>query len=126
MALELQAIGVAESFKVKSPDLAALEMCLMEPAFVCSCRSARLAEKCGGGTFELLGPRRRLPSKVVSRRCMPFPRSCSLRSLRGGASSSLHYIVAAPPGRFDMSRGFLWSAWRKDVEAPTGRIGCHE
>jgi hypothetical protein len=74
----------------------------------------------------LPGPRRCLPSKVVSRRRMPCPRSYFLHSLCGVASSSLRYIAVAPPGRsFGVSRGFIRSVWHKDAEAPTGRFGCH-
>jgi hypothetical protein len=74
----------------------------------------------------LPGPRRRLPNKLVSRRRMPCPRSCSLHSLLGGASSNLFYIAIAPPNRSDVSCGFLRLAWRKDVEAPIGHIECRE
>jgi hypothetical protein len=123
MALELQDIGIGESFKAKPPDLTALEVCLKGAAFVCSRRSAQLVAKCHGGTFELPDPHRRLPSKVVSRRRMSCPRSCSLCSLCGDASFNLHYIVVAPPGCSGVSRDFLWSAWCKDMEAPTGHIG---
>jgi hypothetical protein len=55
---------------------------------------------------------------------MPCPRSCSLRFLHGGASSNLRFIVVAPPGRSDVSRGFLLSIWCKYVEDPSGRVGC--
>jgi hypothetical protein len=80
---------------------------------LCPRWSAQLAEKCRGGTFMLPGPRRHLPNKLVSRRRMPCPRSCSLHSLLGGASSNLFYIAIAPPNRSDVSCGFLRSAWRK-------------
>jgi hypothetical protein len=71
----------------------------------------------------LPGPRRCLPSKVVSRQRMPCPRSCFLR---GAASSNLRSIVVAPPGRYGISRGFLRSVRRKDVEATIGRFRCRE
>jgi hypothetical protein len=122
VALCLQAKGIGESFKAKSPDPAALEGCLKGAAR----RRARLAAKCRGETFELPGPRRHLPSKVVSRRRMPCPRSCSLRFLRCGASSDLRFIAVASPGRSGVSRGFLRSAWCKDVEAASGHVECRE
>jgi hypothetical protein len=122
VALCLQTTGVGESFKVDLPNPAALDGCLKGAA----CQHAYLAMKCHGGTLELLGPRRCLPSKVVSRRCMPCPRSCSLHFLHGGASSGLHFIAVAPPCRSGMSHEFLRSAWRKDVEAPSGYVGCRE
>jgi hypothetical protein len=100
---------------------------VMEGAtFVCSRRCVQLAVKCRGGTIELPSPRRRLPCNVVSRRCMPCPRSCSLHFLRGGAFSSLHYIAVAPPRRSDVSHGFLQSTCCKVVEAPSDRVGCHK
>jgi hypothetical protein len=126
VALYLRAIGIGESFKAKPHDLDALEGCLKGVTFVCSRRSAWLAAKCREGTFELPGPHRRLPSKVVSRWRMPCPRSCSLHFLHGGTSSSFHYIAAAPPGCSSVSRGSLRSARRKDVEAPSGHVRCHE
>jgi hypothetical protein len=126
VALEHQGTGVGESFKVKPPDLSALEVCLKGNAFVCSRRSARLAAKHRRGTFELPGPCHRLPSKVVSKRRLPCPRSCSLRFMRCGASSDLRYVAPPPPGRLDVSGVSLRSAWRKDVEAPPGRFGCCE
>jgi hypothetical protein len=79
-------------------------------ASVCSRRSARLAAKHRGGTFELSGSRRRLPSKAVSRRRLPCPRSCSLRFLHGGAFSGLRYVAPPPPSRSGMSGVSLWSA----------------
>jgi hypothetical protein len=66
---------------------------------MCLHGSARLAAMRREGTFELSGPHHYLPNKVVSRQRMPYPRSCSLRYLRGGTSSDLRYIVAAPPDR---------------------------
>jgi hypothetical protein len=126
VALCLQTIGIGESFKAKVPNLAALEGYLKGAAFVCSRRHARLAAKCREGTFELSGPRRRLPDKVVLRRCMHCPRSCSLHFLHGGASSSLRYISAAPPRRSEVSRGFLYFACRKVVEAPSDCVGCRK
>jgi hypothetical protein len=95
VSLELQAAGVRESFKVKPPNLSSLEVFLRGVAFVCSRRSARLTAKHRGGTFELLGPHRLLPGKVVLRQHMSCPKSCSLR---GGASSDLRYFATAPPG----------------------------
>jgi hypothetical protein len=116
VALCLQTTGVGESLKAKPPDRAALEGCLEGATFVCCRRCAQLAVKCRGGTFKLPSPRRRLPSKVVSRRRMPCPRSCSLHFLRGGTFSSLHYIADAPPHRSDVSHGFLRSTCCKVVE----------
>jgi hypothetical protein len=103
VALEHQVTGVGESFKAKPPDLSTLEVCLKGNASVCSRRSARLAAKRRRGTFELLGPCHRLPSKVVSRQRLPCPKSCSLCFMHSGASSSLRYVVAPPPDRFGVS-----------------------
>jgi hypothetical protein len=69
--------------------------------------------------LEASDSRHHLSSKVVSRRCMAHPRSCSLRP-------DLHFIATAPPGCSDVSDKFLCSAWCKDVDALHGRIGCHE
>jgi hypothetical protein len=96
VTLELHATGVGESFKAKSTDLAALEVCLKGTASVCSRWSARLAMRCRRGTFNLSVPHCRLPSKVVSRRRMACPKSCSLRPLHVAVSSDLHYIIAPP------------------------------
>jgi hypothetical protein len=93
MALELEAAGVGESFKVKPPDHADLEVCLKGVTSMCSRWSARLAVKCRRGTFDLLVSHGPLLIEVVSRRHMTCPRSCSLH---GGASNGLHYIVVAP------------------------------
>jgi hypothetical protein len=117
VALELQTTSVEESFKTKSPDLATLERCLKGPASMCSCQSARWAMKCRKGTPVCLVPHHRLPNKVVLRRCMACPRSCFLCPLRGGASSVLHFISAAPPNCSGGSGRFPRSAYHKDMEA---------
>jgi hypothetical protein len=105
MALELQAIGVGESFMAKLPDIAALETDRKGSTFICDCRSARLATKCHGGTFALPAPRRHLPNKVVPWRRLACPRPCSMRPLHGGTSFG-RCCFASP--------------------VPPDRIGCHE
>jgi hypothetical protein len=117
VALELQTTGIEESFKMKPPDLATLERCLKGPASMCSCQSAQWAMKCHEGTPMCLVPHRHLPSKVVLRWLMACPRLCSLHPLRGGASSVLCFISAAPPDRSGGSGGFPWSTYHKDMEA---------
>jgi hypothetical protein len=99
VALELQSTCVGESFKVKPPDFTALEEDPKGDALVCSRRSAWLVAKCHGWTIKLLVPRCCLPNKVVSRQCIARPRSCSLCPLHDGASSGLHFVAAARPGR---------------------------
>jgi hypothetical protein len=59
-------------------------------------------------------PRHRLPSKVVLRRHLACPRSCSLRLGR-------RFVVVAPPGRAGVLGGALQSAWCVEVEDPYGR-----
>jgi hypothetical protein len=126
VALVLQATSVREFFKAKPSDLAALEVGPKGVALVRSCRSARLAVKCRGGTIKLLVPCCLLPSKVLSRRRMAHPKSCSLRPLHGGTSSDLCFVPAAAPDRSGVSGGFLQSAWYKDVEDLRGHIVCYE
>jgi hypothetical protein len=125
VALELHATSIGESFKVKPPDLIALDVCLKGVTFVCSCWSVRLAAKCRGGTHKLSVPYHCLLSKVVLRLCMACPRSCSLRPLHGGASCGVRSIAAAP-NRSGVSGGFLQSVWRNDVAALYGHVICRE
>jgi hypothetical protein len=126
VAMELQATGLGESFKVKPPDLAASEVCTKGVASTCSRWSAQLAAKCHGGTFKHPVPHHRLTIKVVSRRRLAHPRSCSLRP-RHGISPSCHlYFAVAPLHCFSMSGRFLRSTWHTDVDAPCGRVGCCE
>jgi hypothetical protein len=61
VALELQAVGVVESFEARLSDIAALEMGLKGAALVCPRRCTQLGAKSRGGTSKLLVPRRRLP-----------------------------------------------------------------
>jgi hypothetical protein len=105
VALELLALGVGGSFKAKPPHIAALEVGRKGVAFMCARQNARLAAKCYGGSSELAVPHHRLPSKVVLRRRLVCPRSCSLSPLRGGASSS---------------------CWCLASTAPTDHVGWHE
>jgi hypothetical protein len=126
VALELQATGVGESFKAKLPDLAALEVCLKGAAFVCVTSECSVSSEVSRRDLKLPVPCCRLPNKVVSRRRMTCPRSCSLCPLPGGASSGLRYIAAASPSRSGMSGGFLRSTRRKEVEALYGHVGCHK
>jgi hypothetical protein len=109
VALYLQDTNVGESFKAKTSDLNVLEMCLKGAVFVCSRQSARLLAKYHGGTFELPDPHHRLPSKMVLRWRMAYPRSCSLCFLCDDVSSDFCYIVAAPPGCSNVSCGSLRS-----------------
>jgi hypothetical protein len=64
--------------------------------------------------------------KVVSRRHVVHPSSCSLHLLHSGASSGHHFGVASSSGHRSsggMSGGFLWPAWCKDVRALCGKLG---
>jgi hypothetical protein len=100
VALELQAFSIGEFFKAKVSDIASLEVGHKGATFMCARRSARLAVKCCGGSSELLVPRHHLPSNVVPRRRLVYPRSCSLCPLRGGASSGrCCFASATPPSR---------------------------
>jgi hypothetical protein len=119
VALGLKASSVVESSEVKPPDLTVLEVGPMGAALVHSRRSVRLAAKCRGETFNLLILRRRLPGKVVSRRCMVHPMLCS-------SCLGLSFVATAPPGCYVMSNRFLRSACCKEVQTLHGRIGCHE
>jgi hypothetical protein len=119
VALELQATGVVESFEVKLPDFAALEVGLKGAALVCSRRSAQLAPKCHEGPSSFWFLVTALPSKVVLRQRMAHPRSCSL-------CPGLHFTVASPLGHFGVSGGFLQSAWCKDVDALHDGVRCHK
>jgi hypothetical protein len=115
----LKASSVVESSEVKPPDLTALEVGLMGAALVRSRRSVRLAVKCRGETFNFPILRRRLPDKVVSRRCMIHPMLCS-------SCLGLSFVATAPPGCYVVSGIFLRSACCKEVQTLHGRIGCHE
>jgi hypothetical protein len=98
--LELQVIGVRESFKAKPPDIVVLESGRKGSIVLCVRRSARLPTKCYGGTFVLPAPCCRLPIKVVPRRRLTCPRPCSLRPLLGGASFGHCYFASPiPPSR---------------------------
>jgi hypothetical protein len=126
VAWVLQATGIGESFKAKPPDPAASEVCPKRDAFVCSRRSARLAAKCRGGTFKYPDTHRCLRRKVVLRRRLSRPRSCSGCPRRGVAPSSRRYLASAPPCCFGVSGRFFWLASCKDVDAPGGRVGCRK
>jgi hypothetical protein len=60
VAWVLKATDIRESFKVKPPDPAALEVCPKGATSVCSHWSARLVARCRGGTFKHSVSHRRL------------------------------------------------------------------
>jgi hypothetical protein len=115
VAWVLQATGIGESFKAKPPDPAASEVCPKRDAFVCSRRSARLAAKCRGGTFKYPDTHRCLRRKVVLRRRLSRPRSCSGCPRRGVAPLVaatllllLHVASACLAGSSGWLRARMW------------------